>query len=159
MHNKYYMHQGVERVDFIIKYTGSNIPTGLCVTNLPSAGTTTTTTPSTTTTTTTTTPSTTTTTTAPPTTAPSSTTTSSTGNDVYQVPVVKVEEPWGGGSSWTFKAKCTFEISQTWPPETLPVDLLFNQETSNIQVSHVFFYVVVSNNQKICYIKTIPLSY
>lgn len=131
MYNKHEIHQGVERVEFILKYTSNNIPNGICVTSLTSTQTT-----STTTTTTTKAPTTTTTVTpAPTTSSPTSSTSQSTaGNDVYQVPVVKVEGPWGGGSSWTFKGKCTFEISAIWANGTLPVDLIFNQETSNLRV-------------------------
>lgn len=131
MYNKHEIHQGVERVDFILKYTSNNIPNGICVTSLTSTQTT-----STTTTTTTKAPTTTTTVTpAPTTSSPTSSTSQSTaGNDAYQVPVVKVEGPWGGGSFWTFKGKCTFEISATWANGTLPVDLIFNQETSNLRV-------------------------
>lgn len=139
MYNKHEIHQGVERVGFILKYTSNNIPYGICVTSLTSTQTTSTTTTTTITkaptTTTTVTP-------APTTSSPTSSTSQSTaGNDVYQVPVVKVEGPWGGGSSWTFKGKCTFEISATWAIGTLPVDLIFNQETSNLQVNLTQFLI------------------
>lgn len=41
MRNKYEIHKGVERADFILKYTSQQIPTGMCFTNLPSPKTTT----------------------------------------------------------------------------------------------------------------------
>lgn len=40
MRNKYEIHKGVERADFILKYTSQQIPTGMCFTNLPSPRTT-----------------------------------------------------------------------------------------------------------------------
>jgi hypothetical protein len=53
---------------------------------------------------------------------------------MYQVPVVKVGGPWGGGSSWGYQAKCSFQISSSWPSGTFLVDLNLNQQTSNLQV-------------------------
>jgi hypothetical protein len=124
MSNANTMLRGVERVDFILQYRGNNIPSGSCVTKLPSPGQSsfTTTNPrrrSITTSTTT----------------PTTTTMQSSGNGMYQVPVVKIVDPWRHyDGSWVYPAKCSFQVNSSCPSGTFLVDLNLNQQTSELQV-------------------------
>ncbi|CAC5421481.1 E3.2.1.4 [Mytilus coruscus] len=65
----------------------------------------------------------------------------------YQVPVEKITV-WGGGTSWHFNGYCEFEVTQSHGEDTITVDMVLDQSTSNLLIWKLTVGNIINNGQQ-----------